>query len=263
MTAELYQPQSLATWQRSFSPSPPLKQWIILTRLFQLHVVVNETSILFPILILFLRCLQNRELPLEFVHSSLKTKTFLLHIKPVQAQLADARQRYTVLHYSELGQEIDSAQLIGQPDALPISAEHRAQTAQLLTPGWPPQLKFYQIASYLTSIFSQSLFLQGRVALVQRLASALLISLMKQKLLPLMTLQLLLRIATRGQNWAESPLSPLGRWNLDIFCPFHLHFYMQNSGLFVTFECATHITINLLPSVNGHLLNSFCIIIQH
>ncbi|XP_027084849.1 uncharacterized protein [Coffea arabica] len=78
---------------------------------------------------------QNQELPLELVHNGLKTKTFLLHLKPVQTQLADARQRYTVLHYSELEQGIDSAHPMEQPAALPISAEHRIETAQLLTPG--------------------------------------------------------------------------------------------------------------------------------
>ncbi|XP_071940335.1 replication protein A 70 kDa DNA-binding subunit B-like isoform X2 [Coffea arabica] len=77
---------------------------------------------------------QNHELPLEFAHNSLKTKTFLLHIKPIQTQLADARQRYTILHYSELEQGFDSAQSLEQPNALPISSEHKIDAAQLLAP---------------------------------------------------------------------------------------------------------------------------------
>ncbi|XP_071933262.1 replication protein A 70 kDa DNA-binding subunit B-like [Coffea arabica] len=45
---------------------------------------------------------QNIELPLEAVHKELESKWFLIHIKPVQAQMSDAKQRYTVIYYSEL-----------------------------------------------------------------------------------------------------------------------------------------------------------------
>ncbi|XP_071918920.1 replication protein A 70 kDa DNA-binding subunit D-like [Coffea arabica] len=43
----------------------------------------------------------------------IKTKTFLVHINPVQTQLADARQRYTILYCSELEPEFGRAQLTG------------------------------------------------------------------------------------------------------------------------------------------------------
>nr|XP_027062744.1 replication protein A 70 kDa DNA-binding subunit B-like [Coffea arabica] len=55
---------------------------------------------------------ENVELPLGLVHQQLKSKTFLIHIKPVQAQLADARQRYTVIYYYEADHATSSAQVI-------------------------------------------------------------------------------------------------------------------------------------------------------
>ncbi|XP_027153330.1 uncharacterized protein LOC113753389 isoform X2 [Coffea eugenioides] len=54
---------------------------------------------------------ENFEIPLEFVHERLKTKTFLVHIKSVQTQLADARQHYTVIKYSETNDIATSVQL--------------------------------------------------------------------------------------------------------------------------------------------------------
>ncbi|XP_027095918.1 uncharacterized protein [Coffea arabica] len=45
---------------------------------------------------------QNIELPLEAVHKELESKWFLVHIKPVQTQMADAKQRYTIIYYSEV-----------------------------------------------------------------------------------------------------------------------------------------------------------------
>nr|XP_027120642.1 replication protein A 70 kDa DNA-binding subunit B-like [Coffea arabica] len=45
---------------------------------------------------------QNIELPLEAVHNELESKWFLVHIKPVQTQMADAKQRYTIIYYSEV-----------------------------------------------------------------------------------------------------------------------------------------------------------------
>ncbi|XP_027118638.1 replication protein A 70 kDa DNA-binding subunit B-like [Coffea arabica] len=78
---------------------------------------------------------ENVELPLEFVHNELSSKTFLLHIKPVQAQLADARQRYTILYYSEIDDATASAQLAMQPkDGSPFPTKE-SDTIQLGTPG--------------------------------------------------------------------------------------------------------------------------------
>ncbi|XP_027153326.1 uncharacterized protein LOC113753389 isoform X1 [Coffea eugenioides] len=57
---------------------------------------------------------ENFEIPLEFVHERLKTKTFLVHIKSVQTQLADARQHYTVIKYSETNDIATSVQLAGK-----------------------------------------------------------------------------------------------------------------------------------------------------
>ncbi|CDP10835.1 unnamed protein product [Coffea canephora] len=45
---------------------------------------------------------QNIELPLETVHTDLESKWFLIHIKPVQTQVADTKQRYTIIYYSEI-----------------------------------------------------------------------------------------------------------------------------------------------------------------
>ncbi|XP_027174552.1 replication protein A 70 kDa DNA-binding subunit-like [Coffea eugenioides] len=78
---------------------------------------------------------ENVELPLEFVHNELKSKTFLLHIKPVQTQLADARQRYTIIYYSEIDDATDSGQLAMQPkDGSPFPTKE-SDTIQLGTPG--------------------------------------------------------------------------------------------------------------------------------
>ncbi|XP_027127757.1 replication protein A 70 kDa DNA-binding subunit D-like [Coffea arabica] len=57
---------------------------------------------------------ENVELPLDLVHEQLKSKTFLIHIKPVQAQLADARQRYTVIYYYEVDHATSSAQVVSE-----------------------------------------------------------------------------------------------------------------------------------------------------
>ncbi|XP_071913971.1 replication protein A 70 kDa DNA-binding subunit B-like isoform X3 [Coffea arabica] len=77
---------------------------------------------------------QNLELPLEFVHAQLKTKTYLVHIKPVQTQLADARQRYTVLYCSELEPKIARPQLTHEPESVSLSADQQTENEQLLTP---------------------------------------------------------------------------------------------------------------------------------
>ncbi|XP_027171826.1 replication protein A 70 kDa DNA-binding subunit-like [Coffea eugenioides] len=74
---------------------------------------------------------ENVELPLEFVHKELKSKTFLLHIKPVQTQLADSRQRYTVIYYSEIDDDADSVQLTDEPrDDSPFPSKE-SETVQL------------------------------------------------------------------------------------------------------------------------------------
>ncbi|XP_027177660.1 uncharacterized protein LOC113776798 [Coffea eugenioides] len=57
---------------------------------------------------------ENVELPLDLVHEQLKSKTFLIHIKPVQAQLADARQRYTVIYYYEADHATSSVQVVSE-----------------------------------------------------------------------------------------------------------------------------------------------------
>ncbi|XP_071925052.1 replication protein A 70 kDa DNA-binding subunit D-like isoform X2 [Coffea arabica] len=74
---------------------------------------------------------ENIELPLEFVHKELKSKMFLLHIKPVQTQLADSRQRYTVIYYSEIDDDADSVQLTDEPrDDSPFPSKE-SETVQL------------------------------------------------------------------------------------------------------------------------------------
>ncbi|XP_071932877.1 replication protein A 70 kDa DNA-binding subunit B-like [Coffea arabica] len=78
---------------------------------------------------------QNLELPLQFVHEQLKTKTFLVHIKPVQTQLADARQRYTILYCSELEPKMSHAQLTHEPESVSLSCDQQAENEQLLTAG--------------------------------------------------------------------------------------------------------------------------------
>ena len=62
----------------------------------------------------FPSCSQNVELPLDLVHEQLISKTFLIHIKPVQAQLADARQRYTVIYYYEADHATSSVQVVSE-----------------------------------------------------------------------------------------------------------------------------------------------------
>ncbi|XP_027076801.1 replication protein A 70 kDa DNA-binding subunit D-like [Coffea arabica] len=57
---------------------------------------------------------ENVELPLDLVHEQLKSKTFLIHIKPIQAQLADARQRYTVIYYYEADHATSSVQVVSE-----------------------------------------------------------------------------------------------------------------------------------------------------
>ena len=47
---------------------------------------------------------QDIELQLDHVHESLKTKWFVAHIKPVQSQIADAKQRYTIIYCCEESQ---------------------------------------------------------------------------------------------------------------------------------------------------------------
>ncbi|XP_071916183.1 replication protein A 70 kDa DNA-binding subunit B-like [Coffea arabica] len=78
---------------------------------------------------------QNLELPLEFVHTQLKTKTFLVHIKPVQTQLVDARQRYTVLYCSETEPEFGCPQLTHEPESVSLSIDQQTENEQLLTAG--------------------------------------------------------------------------------------------------------------------------------
>ncbi|XP_027151904.1 replication protein A 70 kDa DNA-binding subunit B-like [Coffea eugenioides] len=51
---------------------------------------------------------QNIELPLEKTHAELKQKLFLAHIRPVQSQLADAKQRYTIIYYCETTDHLES-----------------------------------------------------------------------------------------------------------------------------------------------------------
>ncbi|XP_071912262.1 uncharacterized protein [Coffea arabica] len=75
------------------------------------------------------------ELRLEFVHAQLKTKTFLVHIKPVQTQLADAGQHYTILYCSELEPEFGHAQLTGEPESISLSANQQTENEQLLMIG--------------------------------------------------------------------------------------------------------------------------------
>nr|XP_027071747.1 replication protein A 70 kDa DNA-binding subunit B-like [Coffea arabica] len=76
---------------------------------------------------------QNLELPLEFVHAPLKTKTFLVHIKPVQTQLADDRQRYTILYCAELEPKMGRAQLMHEPESVSLSSDQQTENEQLLT----------------------------------------------------------------------------------------------------------------------------------
>ncbi|XP_027169736.1 uncharacterized protein LOC113769480 isoform X2 [Coffea eugenioides] len=51
---------------------------------------------------------QNIELSLEKSHAELKQKLFLAHIRPVQSQLADAKQRYTIIYYCETTDQLES-----------------------------------------------------------------------------------------------------------------------------------------------------------
>ncbi|CDP18681.1 unnamed protein product [Coffea canephora] len=65
----------------------------------------------------------------------LKTKTFLVHIKPVQTQLVDARQRYTVLYCSEAEPEFGCPQLTHEPESVSLSIDQQTENEQLLTAG--------------------------------------------------------------------------------------------------------------------------------
>nr|XP_027101682.1 uncharacterized protein LOC113722603 [Coffea arabica] len=78
---------------------------------------------------------QNVELPLEFVHNELKSKMFLLHIKPVQTQLADARQRYTIIYYSEIDDPTASIQLTSQTEDDSSFLGKEVDNVRLGTPG--------------------------------------------------------------------------------------------------------------------------------
>ncbi|XP_027178070.1 replication factor A protein 1-like [Coffea eugenioides] len=78
---------------------------------------------------------ENVALPLEFVHKELSSKTFLLHIKPVQTQLADARQRYTIIYYSEINDDANSAQLTSEAKDAPPFPSKESDTIQVGTPG--------------------------------------------------------------------------------------------------------------------------------
>lgn len=55
---------------------------------------------------------QNIELQLDHVHESLKTKWFVAHVKPVQSQLADAKQRYTIIYCCEVSEYQSEQQVI-------------------------------------------------------------------------------------------------------------------------------------------------------
>ena len=61
---------------------------------------------------------QNIELQLDHVHESLKTKWFVAHIKPVQSQTADAKQRYTIIYCCEESQYQTEQHLITQESSM-------------------------------------------------------------------------------------------------------------------------------------------------
>lgn len=78
---------------------------------------------------------ENIELPLDLVHKELKSKTFLVHIKPVQAQLADTRQRYTIIYYSEINDASTSIQSTNEEKDDSSFPSNESHTAQLMTTG--------------------------------------------------------------------------------------------------------------------------------
>ncbi|XP_027171557.1 replication protein A 70 kDa DNA-binding subunit B-like [Coffea eugenioides] len=85
---------------------------------------------------------QNIELPLEAVHKELESKWFLVHIKPVQAQMSDAKQCYTVIYYSELlnSDAVDSpAESKNAESKNPtLLIELQSDTADIVTSGATP-----------------------------------------------------------------------------------------------------------------------------
>ena len=53
----------------------------------------------------------------------------------MQTQLADARQRYTIIYYSEVNDDADSAQLTSETKDAPPFPSKESDTIQLGTPG--------------------------------------------------------------------------------------------------------------------------------
>ena len=94
------------------------------------HGPLMNLLILFPP-----SCSQNVELPLDLVHEQLKSKIFLVHIKPVQAQLADARQRYTVIYYYETGDGSNSTEITNEPKNDLTLLNDQSPALQLIDPG--------------------------------------------------------------------------------------------------------------------------------
>ena len=68
--------------------------------------------------ILFMQFFQNIEPQLDHVHESLKIKWFVAHLKPVQSQLADVKQQYTIIYCCETSEYQSKQQVITQESSM-------------------------------------------------------------------------------------------------------------------------------------------------
>ncbi|XP_071904526.1 uncharacterized protein [Coffea arabica] len=78
---------------------------------------------------------QNIELPLEIIHKELDSKWFLVHIKPVQTQVADTKQRYTIIYYSEIADAATPISSINESIIPFLSVHNQDGPSQITTSG--------------------------------------------------------------------------------------------------------------------------------
>ncbi|XP_027060683.2 replication protein A 70 kDa DNA-binding subunit D-like [Coffea arabica] len=78
---------------------------------------------------------QNIELPLETVHKELELKWFLVHIKPVQTQVADTKQRYTIIYYSEVVDAATQVSSVNESIVPFVSVHDQDDSSHITTSG--------------------------------------------------------------------------------------------------------------------------------
>ena len=78
---------------------------------------------------------QNIELPLEIVHKELDSKWFLVHIKPAHTQVADTKQRYTIIYYSEIVDAATQVSSVNESIVPFVSVHDQDDSSHITTSG--------------------------------------------------------------------------------------------------------------------------------